>query len=119
VSGGTQQRRTRNRAAHRGDSITNVEFKIRTEEGQKKDLRDRNKDKEGHGGENKDIEGHGGKNKDMERIIRTDDRRTLKLQTQCLIKKDRTRTLKEKQGHGKKNKDIEGHGRKNEDIEGH
>jgi hypothetical protein len=34
-------------------------------------LRDRNKDKEGHGGKNKDIEGHGGKNKDMEGKIRT------------------------------------------------
>jgi hypothetical protein len=55
-------------------------LKTRTEEGQKKDLRDRNKDKEGHGGKNKDIEGHGGKNKDME---------------------GKTRTLREKQGQTK------------------
>jgi hypothetical protein len=41
-------------------------------------LRDRNKDKEGHGGKNKDVEGHGGKNKDMEGKMRTDERRTLK-----------------------------------------
>jgi hypothetical protein len=34
-------------------------------------LRDRNKDKEGHGRKNKDIEGHGGKNKDIEGKIRT------------------------------------------------
>jgi hypothetical protein len=46
-------------------------LKMRTEEGQKKDLRDRNEDKEGHGGKNKDIEGHGGKNKDMKGTTRT------------------------------------------------
>jgi hypothetical protein len=38
VNGGTQQRQTRNRAAHKGDSITNVEFKKMTDEGHAKDF---------------------------------------------------------------------------------
>jgi hypothetical protein len=46
VSGGTQQRRMRNGAAHKeGDSITNVEFKKKKEEGHAKD---RGRKEEGH-----------------------------------------------------------------------
>ncbi len=69
-------------------------------------MRDRNKDKEGHGRKNKDIEGHEGKNKDIKGKIKTDERRTLKfiVVTNVVFKKERQnedikrkiRTLKEK-----------------------
>jgi hypothetical protein len=55
VNGGTQQRQTRNRAAHKGDSITNVEFKKMTDEGHAKDF---GRTKERHRKTKKDTERH-------------------------------------------------------------
>jgi hypothetical protein len=66
VNGGAQQRQTRNRAAHKGDSITNVEFKKMTDEGHAKDF---GRTKETHRKTRKDTERHRGKKEGHARRI--------------------------------------------------
>jgi hypothetical protein len=68
VNGGTQQRRTRNRAAHKGDSIMNVEFKKMTDEGHAKDF---GRTKETHRKTQKDTERQRKTKKDEERQRKT------------------------------------------------
>jgi hypothetical protein len=75
VNGGTQQRRTRNRAAHKGDSITNLEFKKkdrrRTREGFWENERKTQKDTERHKKTQKDTKRHRKTQKDKERQRKT------------------------------------------------
>jgi hypothetical protein len=95
VNGGAQQRQTRNRAAHKGDSITNVEFKKMTDEGDAKDF---GRTKETHRKTQKDTERQRKTKKDKER-----QRKTQKdTERQRKTKKDTERHRGKKEGQARR-----------------